>query len=294
MFEPRIEEGKLYGRGAIDMKSFVAVTMKVLENIVNENIKIKCGILIVGDEETGGINGTKHWIEKIGLKAKIVLDPDGGKDIKTMIEKNKAIRIVKLISTGEEAHGSRPWLGLDANEQIFQTIHHLRKYFPYYSQMMRPADSWSSSMHVATIKGGTAINKVAENSEAILDFRLTEDMVDPIFTKLLDTSITKGVKYEITVQSECIYMDQNNKFLQTYSDCIEEITKSKTLYNNSSGSSGSRYFAKQNSVIIIHQGTGGGPHTKNEWVDVQSLLQLEQIQTCFIKRVAGMLEQVGC
>ena len=37
--------------------------------------------LWIEDEETGGFNGAKYWTENLGLKTKVLLDPDGGKEI---------------------------------------------------------------------------------------------------------------------------------------------------------------------------------------------------------------------
>lgn len=53
----------MYARGCMDMKAFVVIGLSALEKILNENISIKYGVLIVSDEETGGFDGTKYWTE---------------------------------------------------------------------------------------------------------------------------------------------------------------------------------------------------------------------------------------
>jgi acetylornithine deacetylase/succinyl-diaminopimelate desuccinylase-like protein len=58
------------------MKSFVTVALFNLKRIKKANISIKYGVLVVSDEEIGGQNGTKYWIENLNLKTKIVLDSD--------------------------------------------------------------------------------------------------------------------------------------------------------------------------------------------------------------------------
>jgi succinyl-diaminopimelate desuccinylase len=265
------------------MKAFVAVAMKVLENIANEKLDIKYGVLIVSDEETGGFNGAKHWVENIGIKAKIVFDPDGGKNINTIIQKAKGVLMIKLISKGEEAHGSRPWDGIDAIENLMQTIANLRKYFPHYSKTKEPKDKWISTMHVSIIQGGDATNKIAPYAEAKLDFRLTEKLTQKKTLDIITKCLEDGVKYEFLVDGNNVYTDINNKYLQAYAKCMQNELNEAVIFDVAHSASDGRYFASKGMPIITHQGTGGGLHAKNEWVDINSIYQLEKIQTEFLR-----------
>jgi acetylornithine deacetylase/succinyl-diaminopimelate desuccinylase-like protein len=76
VYDMSVNDNIVRGRGVFDMKSFVVVALYNLKRIKNFNIANKYGVLVVSDEESGGENGTKYWIENLNLKTKIVLDSD--------------------------------------------------------------------------------------------------------------------------------------------------------------------------------------------------------------------------
>ena len=81
MFVPVIKDGKMFGRGTLDMKSFAAVALNSLEYVIKNNLNLKFGFVLSTDEETGS-KSTKAFLEKYSdISAKIVLDNDVGGDI---------------------------------------------------------------------------------------------------------------------------------------------------------------------------------------------------------------------
>lgn len=58
-FDPVVEEGRLYGRGACDMKSSCAVIIHVLEILNRLGVGMAVGAQLVPDEERGGVHGTR-------------------------------------------------------------------------------------------------------------------------------------------------------------------------------------------------------------------------------------------
>ena len=76
LFVPRTENGRLYARGALDMKSSVAVNLAALAYAMDKNIRF--GVLITTDEETSS-NGIKALVKKQPIEARIVFDTDAGK-----------------------------------------------------------------------------------------------------------------------------------------------------------------------------------------------------------------------
>ncbi|MDR1498739.1 MAG: M20/M25/M40 family metallo-hydrolase [Rickettsiales bacterium] len=92
-----MDENILRGRGVFDMKSFVVCSLFNLKQIIAENVNVKYGILVVSDEETGSINGTKYWVEKLKLKAEVVLDSDSGVgDINKIVKDTLGAITIKL------------------------------------------------------------------------------------------------------------------------------------------------------------------------------------------------------
>lgn len=64
-YEPVVEDGKLYGRGASDMKSSCAVMIHVLEILKDMDLPLSVGVHLVPDEERGATNGSKILVDAI-------------------------------------------------------------------------------------------------------------------------------------------------------------------------------------------------------------------------------------
>ena len=176
MFNPVIKDGKMYGRGTLDMKSFAAVALNTMEYVSAHKLPIKFGVILSTDEEKGS-KSTESFMEAYPhISAKIVLDNDVGGDITKIVSKCKNPVFVKLIATGKEAHGSTPWDGIDANELLMKTWQNIRKIYPYYSlENPKPQNTWFDTVHFAKISGGDVANIISNHAEALLDFRLTEN-----------------------------------------------------------------------------------------------------------------------
>ena len=233
----------MYGRGTSDMKDSVAVSIKTLEYVIENNLPLKYGTLIVSDEETGGQNGAKHWAEDIKLKTKVLLDGDAGLLINKIIQKSKGIAGIKLVCHGKTAHGSRPWLGIDANENLINTIVNLRKIFPYYSMENHSSENeWNETMHVGTMQGGIARNAICDLAEATLDIRFTEKYNADKILQIVKENVVGDTEVSLIGSGRVVYSDENNKYFQAYKKSVEKITGKEAILGFVTGTSDSEYF----------------------------------------------------
>ena len=288
LFKPYVEEGILHGRGSLDMKSFAAVAFNSMEYVLKHNLPIKFGILLSTDEEKGS-KGTHAFLEQHpNLMSKIVLDNDVGGDIQKIVTKCKNPVFVKIKTKGLAAHGSTPWDGVDANQIMFETLDNIRKKYPYYSKNRKsPNDKWIDTVHVAKINGGEVSNIIAENCEALLDFRLTENSTIENLKNNLQNCMADGADFEIVSESTPVVMDENNQYILDYKHFAENILGRKIEFEHIGGATDSRAFALKGSIVIMHSGTGEGMHGANEWVTIDSVLKLADIQIRFIEKISG-------
>ena len=287
MFIPSIKDGKLFGRGSLDMKSFAAVAFNSLEHVIKNKLPIKFGIILSTDEEKGSL-GTHAFLEaKPLLTAEIVLDNDVGGDITKIISKCKNPVFVKLIATGIEAHGSTPWEGIDANEAMLKTLSNLRKVYPYFDKNTgEPKNTWIDTMHIAKLHGGDVANIICGNCESLLDFRLTEDSTVENLEKNLKASLESGVEYKIVSQSTPVVMQEDNPYIQDYKKFAENILGKEIEFEQIGGATDSRSFAVKGSTVIMHSGTGEGMHSVGEYVEIDSVLKIAEIQIKFLDKIA--------
>ena len=280
-FSPVLKENRLYGRGSLDMKSSAAVAICLLKDLLGK-VPFKMGILFATDEEVGGKNGASFWQEKKNLTAKIVLDPDSSQPIETIIYKTKKPLFVKLTATGKAAHGSRPWLGKDANEALLQTLTALRQKFPAYDMDSPnvPDEGWVNTLHVGTIHGGTASNIIADNATAELDFRLIETTSIEQALQEIESVKPANVSVEILSCGNAVVLDKNNPIVSFYHQTVQDVIGHPVEFKTAFGATDGRYFAEK-SIVLTHQATGANAHQNDEWIDLNSLRQFYEIQKKF-------------
>ena len=287
MFKPVLKDGKLYGRGSLDMKTFAAVALNSMQYVVENKLPINFGIILSSDEEKGS-KGTKAFLEKYAkIKADVVLDNDVGGDVTKIIAKCKNPVFVKIKATGKEAHGSRPWEGIDANELMFKVLANIRKIYPAYDlEGKKPKNKWVDTLHFARIEGGKVSNIIADSCEVLCDFRLTETSKVDNLAKNLKKCMVKGVDFEIVSSSVPVVMDEKNPKILEYKKLAENILGKKVRFEYEGGATDAREFAVRGSTVIMHSGSGDGMHAAGEFVEVESVEKLSQIQIEFLKKIA--------
>lgn len=287
MFEPVVKKGRLYGRGALDMKSFAAVALNSMQFVLENKLPINFGIILSSDEEKGS-KGTKAFLEKYNkIKADIVLDNDVGGDITKIIAKCKNPVFVKITARGKEAHGSRPWDGIDANELMLATLANIRKIYPAYSlEGKKPRNNWIDTLHFAKIHGGEVSNIIADKCEVLCDFRLVETSSIEGLKKNLDKCMVKGVSYEIVSASTPVVMSEKNPAILEYKKLAEKVLGKKIRFEYEGGATDAREFAVRGSTVIMHSGSGDGMHAADEYVEIESVEKLAEIQAQFLAKLA--------
>jgi len=114
-FEMKVEGDKVFGRGVADDKGPALIGMMLAKEILPIEKNNKIGFLFATDEEIGSENGVDYLVNKLGLKAKVVLLPDAGENHE-LIQACKGFLHLEIKAMGKEAHGSRPWFGDNAIE----------------------------------------------------------------------------------------------------------------------------------------------------------------------------------
>lgn len=288
MFEPYIKDGKMYGRGTLDMKSFAAVAMNSMHYVLEHKLSVKFGVILSTDEEKGSKSTHAFLARYPELNADVVLDNDVGGDIGEIINKCKNPVFVKLLATGKQAHGSTPWDGLDANEMLMRTMANLRQYYPYFDiNSGKPENTWIDTVHAAKIGGGEVSNIISGSAYALLDFRLTENSTLAGLEENLRKSCTAGVSYEIVSVSTPVVMSEDNPQILAYKTLAEKIMGRKIKFVQIGGATDARLFADKGATVIMHSGTGEGMHADGEYVVIQSVEELAKIQIEYLKKLAG-------
>jgi acetylornithine deacetylase len=154
-------DGKLYGRGACDMKGFLACVLASVPLFMSRPLKEPVYIIVSYDEEVG-CTGVRPLIARLGRdlprpRAIIVGEPTN----MGVIEAHKRIDAYRTTVTGREAHSSLPQLGVNAISFAAELVEEIDRIGATLSTETNARfDPPSSTVQVGTIEGGVAPNIV--------------------------------------------------------------------------------------------------------------------------------------
>lgn len=269
LFTPYEKNGALYGRGSLDDKYAVALSLVLLknylaqhENKADEKADFPFGVLITGDEEIGGKNGAKKVFGAIQTGFCIVLD--GGR-LEKIVVKEKGILKIKLVAKGKSAHAARPWLGENAIEKLIADYMKLKTFFAQAPS--NGSDHWHRTLNFSIVHAGKSHNQVPDRAEAMFDIRFTEtDQIEELVEQI------RGV-----VQSELVVEAIEPLFISddsTELDMLLKIVKNASL-GSEHGASDARHLAAYGVPGIVWGADGDlSQHTDAEHVNIQSVYTL--------------------
>jgi acetylornithine deacetylase len=156
-FEPRLEDGRLYGRGAYDMKGSLAAIMLVGAGAARGGLRGDVIVTAVCDEELASI-GTAAIVERYRADAAIVSEPT---ELRLALA-HKGFVAFELEVAGRAAHGSRPDLGIDAIARMGHVLVRLEELDRRLRAEPRHALLGSGSLHASLIEGGQEYSSYPE------------------------------------------------------------------------------------------------------------------------------------
>lgn len=167
-FPSRIEQGRLYGRGACDAKGILAAQVAAAERARKAG-RTDVGLLFVAGEERGsdGAKAANTW--PAASKFLINGEPTGNR----LGAGTKGVYRAKLVATGRAAHSSLPELGESAIEKLIDALVALRSVPWPVDPLLGP-----TNYSVGIIAGGVAPNVIAPDAHAELMFRTVGDYLD--------------------------------------------------------------------------------------------------------------------
>ena len=155
-FTPRVRDGKMYGRGALDIKSGVAAMCAAAAEIVREGARLARPVMIAGvvDEECNSI-GTEALLRRgHTAEAAIVLEPT---DLKLVIA-HKGYAWFEIATHGRAAHGSLPAQGRDAIRMMGRVLVALDELETRLASRAPHPRLGNASLHASLIEGGQELS----------------------------------------------------------------------------------------------------------------------------------------
>jgi acetylornithine deacetylase len=281
-FSAAIRDGKLYGRGAYDMKGSLAACMTAAKALADAGSPQAGDVLVaaVADEEYGSL-GTASVIANVKVDGAIVTEPTSLK----ICLAHKGYLWIEVETTGRAAHGSRFNEGVDANmrmgrflAELDQLERELRARPPH--PLVGPP-----SLHAAMINGGSGLSTYAASCKLQIERRSvpgeTEAQVMREILDIISRLSARDSSFHASAKAffvrEPFEVSPDAAIVQAVDRAATSVLgRPQARFGDTPWMDAALLSAAGVETVVIGP-HGTGAHAIEEWVDVESCAQLAEI-----------------
>ncbi|MDQ3458058.1 MAG: M20 family metallopeptidase [Deinococcota bacterium] len=224
-FGGEVDNGRLFGRGASDMKSGVAALILAALRLAKLERRASDVLLIITAGEESGCTGAAYLAEQPGLLGKagalVVAEPTSNQPLVG----HKGALWLRAKTAGVTAHGSMPERGVNAVFKAAQAIVKLGSYafdVPGHPVMGAP------SLNVGTVLGGMNVNSVPDSAEIGIDIRTVAGQDNRAVLGHLQAYLGDEVGLEPFVDVGSVYSDPDEPWLRQVFAVVEALLGQQT------------------------------------------------------------------
>lgn len=283
-FTPVIRDGKLYGRGAADMKGSLAAFVTSVEKFVAEHPEHdgSIALLLTSDEEGIAVNGTVRVIDELKLRGEkidycILGEPTSSTRTGDTIKNGRRGSLSGTLTVkGVQGHIAYPHLARNPIHLAAPAIAELAATVWDQGNEYFPATSWQ----ISNIHGGTGATNVIPGTVNIeFNFRFsTASTVEGLKQKTHAILDRHGLEYDLAWSlSGRPFLTPRGNLVDAVSNAIEQVTGIVTELSTSGGTSDGRFIADICPQVIELGPLNATIHQLNECVAVDDLEILSEI-----------------
>lgn len=280
LFKPYEKDGALYGRGAIDDKYAVALSLLLFREHLQRlqqqgqgQDRMSFGLLLTGDEEVGGYHGAGEVGKQIDCDFFIAID--GGNPGK-IVTREKGIIQLRLKARGRPCHSARPWLGSSAFDLLVDDYRILKNMFPSQND-----DHWHDTLVLTNCHVGTgSTNVVPGQAVAEIDIRFTEQSRPDELIENIRAALTSEV---IVVAKEPLFNSGESPYLKQLLDHARGA-----VAGFEHGASDARFLSDRGIHGVVWGADGEmSQHTDDEHLNIASMATIYDCLDNFLLAVEG-------
>jgi succinyl-diaminopimelate desuccinylase len=283
-FIPTVRDGKLYGRGAADMKSSIAAFVVAVEDFVKERPghSGSIALLITSDEEGPAVDGTVRVVEKLRERNEridycIVGEPTSVDWLGDMLKNGRRGSLSgKLAVRGIQGHVAYPHLVKNPVHLLAPALAELAK-----TQWDRGNESFPpTSFQVSNIHAGTgAANVVPGTVEVDFNFRFSTESSDASLKQRVEAILKKhGLEYAVdwTLGAKP-FLSRRGRLAQTVMEAGKKHTGRSAELSTTGGTSDARFIIEICPEVIELGPVNASIHKLNEHIELSQLEMLPRI-----------------
>ena len=271
-----VRDGKLYGRGAYDMKGSLAACMAAAKVLARQTPRLRGDLVVaaVADEEYGSI-GTTGLLKRVRTDAAIVTEPTSLR----ICRAHKGYLWIDVEVEGRAAHGSRFDLGIDANLRMGRFLvalegleRELRARPPH--PLVGPP-----SLHAALLEGGTGLSTYAARSRVRIERRTIPGEteagavaeIDALLDRLRTSDPSLRISRNAFFSRDAFEIGPDAGIVQTLEAAARSVLPDPPAHVGDTPWMDSALTAAAGIETVVFGPHGTGAHAAEEWVDLESV-----------------------
>jgi succinyl-diaminopimelate desuccinylase len=293
-FKPTVRDGRLYGRGAADMKSGLAAMVTATEAFVREcpGHRGTIAFLVTSDEEGPSVDGTKRVVEELKARGEridwcIVGEPSSEQRAGDTIKiGRRGSYSGRLTVHGVQGHVAYPQLAVNPVHALAPALAELTAHvWDQGNAHFQP-----TTFQISNLNAGTgAPNVIPGELKARFNLRYNTEQTQEGLRRTVEGILDRhGVKYTIEwyVSGEPFYTPPG-PLSDAVCAAIEAVTGQSPALSTGGGTSDGRFIATMGAQVVELGVTNASIHKVNESVDVGELDILHRLYLESLRRLLG-------
>jgi acetylornithine deacetylase len=286
-FEPVLRDGRMFGRGAYDMKGALASCIEAGALLADAGVKLAGDLLVaaVADEEYASI-GTADLIKRraageLSFDAAVVTEP-------TALElcvAHRGFTWLEVVTRGRAAHGSRYMEGIDANLHMGRVLHRLEGLLGRLQSGTGHPLLGPPSLHAALLEGGLGISTYSPECRLRIERRTVppetqqqvEGEIAAILAGLAGEDPAFEAQWSTVFHREPFETSPDAPIARLVGDAAETVLGTRPRVIGDSPWMDSALLSAAGVDTVVMGPAGAGAHAAVEWVDVESCVRLAEI-----------------
>ena len=283
-FEPHIRDGKLYGRGAADMKSGVAAMVTALESFVarHPDHRGSIAVMLTSDEEGAANDGVVRVIKVLQERSEaidwcLIGEPSSFDTLGDVVRVGRRGSLCGTLRVfGVQGHVAYPDKAANPIHLFAAALAELtNEIWDQGNEFFPP-----TSFQISNIHSGTgAENVIPGRLDALFNFRfstaISEDEIKRRVVAILDNH---GLRYELTWRlSGAPFLTTRPELLEATQQALETVVGRRARADTGGGTSDGRFIAPTGAQCVELGPLNGSIHKIDEHVPVADLDTLSRI-----------------
>jgi succinyl-diaminopimelate desuccinylase len=292
-FGADLTDGRIYGRGSADMKGGVAAILAAMIGLQRAAFRPAGDVVLAATAgEEAGLYGARAMVEQHSLDGAgylVVAEPS---DLDVFVAE-KGVLWMQVHYYGRTAHGSMPWLGVNAVSAMARLIPVLESY-PFSFEESPSLGEPTLSVNI--IDGGNKTNVVPDHCRIVLDMRTVPSqdhalLIEAVRRRAEEVAATSSgeIRVDITVDQDdgSVETDPEEPLVEALAASVAAVTGRQPRIGGVTYATDAAVLVPgfEIPMVICGPGAPGMAHQPDEYVEVEQLVEATAVYADLARRL---------